>query len=158
MSMNLFALSGILIAASSGLMAVLMFVLGKQRMHFLWGVFCLSVFIWGFGAFKIATTINPIEAEFWWRVTHIGIIFIPILFLHFVYVFLNLKRRAVLVVFYALGIFFSLITISGDLMIANMRFVFNQFFYDSPPGLLYPLFTTFFFASVIFSHIGRQTF
>ena len=34
-----------------------------------------------------------------------------------------------------------------------MRFVFNEFYYDSPPGILYPLFTAYFFGLAIFSHI-----
>lgn len=151
--MNIFALSGVLIMASSGLMALVMFALGRTRTHTLWGVFCLSVFTWGLGAFMIGSTADPRVADFWWRVTHIGIIFIPVLFLHFVYVFLEQKRNWTLFLFYAIGIFFAGATIYGDLMIADMRFVFDEFYYDSPPGLLYPLFTTFFFGSVIYSHV-----
>ncbi len=149
---NIFALSGILISITSGLMAVLMFVVGNVKLHYLWGAFCVSVFIWGLGAYFIGTTNNAVVADTWWRITHIGIIFIPILFLHFVYEFLGLSKRKNIIIVYLIGLFFLITDVVGNLFIANMRWVFNQFYYDSPPGVLYPFFIIFFFGLIIYSH------
>lgn len=150
--MSLFALSGLLIAISSGVMAFLMFVIGKSRLHTLWGFFCISVLIWGAGAFFIGTTSNPAQAEIWWRITHIGVAFIPTLFLHFVLTFLEKKEVMMVGIFYFISISFALLAIFSNLLIADMRFVFNEFYYDSPPGILYPLFTIYFFGLTVYSH------
>ncbi|MFC1613348.1 ATP-binding protein [Patescibacteria group bacterium] len=154
--MNIFAISGILIFITSAVMAGFMFAtfkISRNRLHLIWGLFCVSVSIWGGGAYKIATTTNIQRADFWWRITHIGIIFIPILFTHFVYTFLNFKRKKIIITLYILGVFFLITNFIGNLFIANMRFVFNQFYYDSPPGIFYIPFTIMFFSLVIYSHI-----
>ena len=153
MNVGLFALSGLLISVSSGVMTFVMFSVGKQRLHKLWGFFCISVFIWGIGSFFIGITDKPNVADFLWRITHIGVAFIPALFMHFVYTFLRMRQRLVVVLPYILAIIFSVLAVSSDLLIANMRFVFGEFFYDSPPGLLYPLFTAYFFGLTIFNHV-----
>ena len=133
-------------------MAVLMFYRGQQRIHYIWGLFCISVFLWGLGGYRIATNHNIDVADFWWRITHVGVIAIPILFTHFVYEFLNLKRRWFIILNYILGAGFLIANFTDGLFIANMRWVFNQFYYDSPPGPLYPIFTVFFFGLVLYSH------
>src|SRR3989338_127451 len=153
MNVGLFALSGLLISVSSGVMTFVMFSVGKQRLHKLWGFFCISVFIWGIGSFFIGITDKPNVADFLWRITHKGVAFIPALFMHFVYTFLRMRQRLVVVLPYILAIIFSVLAVSSDLLIANMRFVFGEFFYDSPPGLLYPLFTAYFFGLTIFNHV-----
>jgi len=128
MNVGLFALSGLLISVSSGVMTFVMFSVGKQRLHKLWGFFCISVFIWGIGSFFIGITDKPNVADFLWRITHIGVAFIPALFMHFVYTFLRMRQRLVVVLPYILAIIFSVLAVSSDLLIANMRFVFGEFF------------------------------
>ncbi|MBI2642105.1 MAG: hypothetical protein HYW96_00830, partial [Candidatus Wildermuthbacteria bacterium] len=144
---------GILIGTMSTAMAVLMVLIGKERLHHIWGLFCAAVAVWGFGAYQIATTRDIAEADLWWRLTHVGVIFIPILFMHFVSEFLQLKNKAFIFVLYVLGFIFLAANTTGDLFIANMRWVFGQFYYDSPPGILYIPFTFFFIGLVIYSHM-----
>lgn len=150
--MNLFAITGIALGTTGTAMGIFMLAKAKGLMHRLWAAFCISTAIWGWGGYMIATTNNIEVADLWWRITHIGVIFIPILFLHFVYQFLNIGRKWFLVVSYILGIFFLIANFIDGLFIANMRWVFDQFYYDSPPGPLYIPFTIFFFALVIYSH------
>ncbi len=150
--MNLFALSGLLIGISSTAMAVLMLFIGKERFHYVWSLFCVSVAIWGFGAYGIATTKNIETADLLWRITHIGVIFIPILFTHFVYLFLKKYNRLFLWSIYGLGALFLASDLWGNLFITNMRWVFEQYYHTSPPGLLYIPFTFFFFGLVFYAH------
>lgn len=153
---NLFGISGILIGTTSSIMAVFMFwvfLQHKKRQHLIWGLFCVSAAFWGWGGYKIATTADVSTADFWWRVTHIGVIFIPIFFTHFVYAFLGIRRKKFISIIYSLGILFLATNFIGKLFIANMRWVFNQFYYDSPPGIFYVPFTLMFFSLVIYSHI-----
>src|SRR3989344_1525800 len=152
MSIPLFALSGLFIAVSSGVMVFVMFVFGKNSLHRLWGIFCVSVFVWGLGGFFIGIAEDSVRADFWWRFAHIGVAFIPVLFLHFVHNFLGTKNRGVLASFYALAGLFAFLAVFSDALIANMLFVFGEFYSDSPPGILYPVFAAYFFGLVIYSH------
>lgn len=151
--MNLFALSGILLTATGSIMASIMLWKGKTKTQRLWAFFCLSVLFWGVGSFQIATTKDSAVADFWWRVTHIGVILIPVLFIHFVYQFLEIKKTRLIFISYILAVLFLVVNFIDGLFIANMRWVFGQFYYDSPPGPFYIPFTIYFFGLVIYSHV-----
>lgn len=150
--MNLFALSGLLAAISSGTMALLMFFKARSKLHYLWGIFCVSVMMWGIGGYKIATTLDPVKAVLWWKVAYIGVIFIPVLFTHFVHIFLNIGRRYLVWLFYFSGVFFLYANLFTNLFIKDVRFVFDQFYYISPPAPFYTPFFAFFVILVIYSH------
>ena len=147
------ALAGFLIALSSFSMAVLMLITGKTRLHYIWSAFCFAVMIWGLGFFFIVNAGHNLEAaRFWWKFTHVGAVAIPFLFTHFTYEFLKLKKPQSLIAVYILGTFFVSITLFSGLMIDHMRFVFNTFYYDSPPGVLYPIYVAYFFGLIIYTH------
>jgi len=156
--MNPFALSGLLTFASSLAFGIFSWVKGKRLLNKIWAIFNLSVAIWGFGAFKFSTTLDKEAVFFWLRVGHIGVVLIPVLFVHFVFELLGIKRRKVLVLTYVIGALFFILNITDwlgitKLFITNLRFVFNSFYVDSPPAPLYPVFVTFFFGSVIYGHL-----
>ncbi len=100
----------------------------------------------------VAVTEDIVQADMWWRLTHIGIIFIPILFTHFVYTFLQKQTKPLIPILYAIGVFFLWANLFTDFFIVNMRWVFSQFYYDSPPGILYTPYAILFFALVIYTH------
>lgn len=150
--MNLFALSGLLVGITSLFLGLFVYFKDrKSALNLIWALFAFSVALWGFGSYKIATTKDITDAFTWWRVTHVGIIFIPVLFYHFVHRFLDLKRKFTLTIIYFSGFVFLVLN-STDLFIKNMRFVFESFYYDSPPGPVYPFFVLFFFSSIAYSH------
>jgi signal transduction histidine kinase len=155
--MNLFAISGLLISISAFVFCVFSWVKGKKLLNKIWAFFNLSVAIWGWGAYKFSTTLNQEEVFFWLRFGHIGVIFIPVLFLHFVFEFLEEEKKKSLYVIYLIGIFFSALNITDWLgvtrvFIVNLRYVFDSFYVDSPPGMFYPAFVTFFFCAVVYAH------
>ena len=149
--MNIFALSGLLIGITGGAEALLMFIKGKRKFHYLWGIFCISVLIWGMGGYKIALTLDPDWAVFWWKITYIGVIFIPIFLVHFTYKFLEMSGKWIIVIFYTLGFIFLTFNLASDLFINKVRLVFNQFYYISPPAPLYTPFILMFIGLVIYS-------
>ncbi len=150
--MNFYSLSGLLISITSGLMTGLMFFIAKKKLHYLWAVFCFAVFLFGLGIYFIGGATTPEIASLWWKVSHIGAILIPVLFLHFVYEFLEIKKLRSLVLLYVVSVLLLMADFTDGLFINNMRFVFGQFYYDSPPGLFYPLFTIIFFGLTAYSH------
>lgn len=133
-------------------MTALMLLIGKNKLHYLWAVFCFAVFLFGLGVYFVGGALTPEEASFSWKLAHVGAIMIPVLFLHFVYEFLGKKNVKLLTFFYIISGIFLVADFAGGLFIDNMRFVFNEFYFDSPPGLLYPFYTVMFFGLTAYSH------
>lgn len=149
--MNFFGFSGILIGVTSCALAIVVFLHNRrQSLNQVWALFALSVATWGVGAYMISRAQVVEEALLWWRFTHIGIILIPVFFVHFVYIFLDIKRRFGVYLTYAAGIFF-LIADATPYFISQMRYVFGQFYYDSPPGTIYTPFVIFFGFAIIYT-------
>ena len=148
--MNLFALSGLLTAVTSSSLAIFVLIYNlKNWLNRIWFLFAVAVAWWGVGVYQIARIQNPEAAFFWWRFAHIGVILIPVFFIHFMHLFLDIRYRKSVYSAYVLGVLF-LIANTTTLFIANVRFVFNSFYYDSPPGILYTPFVVFFVISIIY--------
>ena len=111
-NMNAFALSGLLVLLSSLFFGFFVFFKNiKNRINQIWGLFSIAVALWGFAAFRIGL-IPEAERELavlLWRITYLGIIFIPVLFYHFVHVWLGIKRKILLYFFYLWGFFFFIL-------------------------------------------------
>ena len=113
----------------------------------------------GFGGFLIGSAADPGLALILWRIAHLGIILIPALFYHFVVAFtpplagFTEQRRpnTVLAAYLAAGVFLA--ADATPLFIRQVRQVFGQFYYDSPPSLLYVLFVGFFIGMLVVSHV-----
>lgn len=151
--MNLFALSGLLTGITSSVLALVVYAKAPERRpNRLWALFALAVAVWGFGAYRIASTLDPTIALTWWKISHVGVIFIPVLFLHFIFVFLNIRRTRLILLTYACGLGFLLANLFTDWFIKDLRFVFDSFYYDSPPSILYPYFVLFFFSVILYGH------
>ncbi len=151
--MNLFALSGLLTGITSSVLAMVVYFRAPKHIpNRLWVLFSLAVAMWGFGSYRIATTTVPTTALMWWKLTHIGIIFIPPLFLHFMCLFLTIPRTSIILSAYGLAGGFLLADLFTDWLVQDVRLVFGTFYYDSPPGPLYPLFVLFFFSTILYGH------
>ncbi len=155
--MNLFAFSGLLTFVTSLAFSVFSWTKGKKPLNKIWAGFCLAVSIWGLGAWRFTSTLDQNQVFLWLRIGHIGVILMPAFFLHFIFEFLEIKKKLPIIVGYFLGLFFLIINVTDQLgithlLITNLRFVFNQFYVDSPPGPGYAPFLVFYFGVVIYSH------
>jgi signal transduction histidine kinase len=154
--MNIFALSGLLIFVSS--IAFGTFVLYRsiaRKEAVIWFLFCVSVSIWGLGAYKIGTSIEAEQALIWWRIAHIGVIFIPVFFLHYVSLFLRINSKKYLWlnrITYSIGFLFLFFNLFTQYFIQNIRLVFNSIYYNSPPTMLYIVFCSWWIIMIIFIH------
>ena len=128
--MNPFAISGILTAiagCSVGFLVLLKNIRSKQNLVWFAYNFCCG--IWGISVFAIATTQNVDKAFFWWKFAHVGCIFMPILLLHFVFEFLEIRtKRVFLASTYVFGLLLTIINCFTPYLISNMRFVFSSFY------------------------------
>jgi len=147
-----FGISGLLIMTMSTLMAVLMFLQFRKRLHALWGVFCLLVALWGWGGFQISLAITPEAALQWWKIAYVGVIFIPVVFTHFVHMFLRGKGCMLVCAMYVLSILYLLANLFTDWFIGGVHEMFSELYYLSPT-VLYNSFVVLFFSLVAYAHV-----
>jgi energy-coupling factor transporter transmembrane protein EcfT len=89
--MNLFAIAGLVLGISSLLLALVVLLLGRTKLHRIWLFFNLAVSLWGFGCFSVGMTSNESTALFAWKIAHIGGLFISVFFYHMVCTFCGLN-------------------------------------------------------------------
>jgi len=150
MTLNLFSLSGVVLTTTCLILLFIILRSGRNRLQYIWGVFNVSLIIWGTSAFFIGRVDNELSALFWWKIAHIGIILIPVFFYHVIYLLCEIDHKNSLYFLYLQGVFFlalNIINING-LFISQTRFVFQSFYYFKP-GYLYHLFLAFWLAIVI---------
>jgi signal transduction histidine kinase len=128
--MTFFSLSGILISLGSLLMSILALYHGKNRPSTkIWGYFCLFCTFWGFGCFLVSGAANVEDAYVGWQVAYVGAIFLPVLYFHFVYEYIGLKCKKLLIFLYLLGCVFLFINFfRKELLFGELKYVFNEFY------------------------------
>ncbi len=150
--MNAFSVSGLLTGLSSIAFGYFVYLKGRERsVNRLWFYFSISVAVWGWGSMWIALARTPAEALLAWRVAFgFGVVWIPILFAHFVHVFCERPRTHFLIVSYAHGIIFAPLAFT-ELFFSSVRPVFS-FFYATP-GYVFPYFVFWWVSTVAYSHV-----
>lgn len=157
MNINVFAFSGLLTGILSFLLGLFVLIKSKNsKPNIIWGIFCFFAAIWGFGGYEVGLANTPELGLFWWRVTYVGIIFIPVLFYHFTYEFLKLKNLKVLFSIYLFGFIYLLLEWSplADLFfgIKNISYLFNSLYWVYPPTFLFIFFVFSWFLIIFYSH------
>jgi two-component system, NtrC family, sensor kinase len=150
--MNLFALSGLLTGLSSLAFGLFVYWKGAHSpLNRLWFMFTTSVAVWGFGGMWIALAPSPHEALWAWRLSFAcGVVWIPILFHHFVHAFCNLRERTFLIAAYVTGIAVFPLCFT-NLFFSDVKFLFSSFYY-ALPGPIFPVFTAWWVSLVVYSH------
>jgi len=159
--MNAFAITGLIVLIPCIIVGVFTLIKGKKKIHLVWNAFCFSIALWGFGMFKIGTATDKVNSIFWWKIAEVGVIFIPVFLVHFVISFLKLKRRLLLILFYAVTFSLLYADLFTKLFVNELYFAFNQFYYISATPL-YSFFICLFVASVLYvifelSRVYRKT-
>lgn len=135
--MNIFSISCILVLIFPTVMALFLFLKKEKRKGaILWGWVCLLVGVWGFAGYKFSTVRSKEISYFWWQIAYIAAILNPVIYYHFVYVYLELKKRYykyILLFAYVLGAIFIIFDLFfKELFLGNLGFVFNQFYWIHP--------------------------
>jgi len=157
--MNAFSFSGLLVLISSLFFGFFVFLKNpKNKINRLWLIFSIAVSLWGLAALKIG--LIPQEkkelALLWWRITYLGIIFIPVLFYHFVHAWLGIKKNLFLNLFYFWGLFFFILewTPWADLFygLNTLTFVFSAVYIVRPATALFTFFVLSWTGIIFYSH------
>lgn len=150
--LTLFAVSGVCIFSSALIMALVLLVRGRSWEQFLWGIFCLLVVFWGIGAYGVGTSTSATDSLFWWRVGYLGVIFIPALFTHFVYVFLHRPQRVLICTLYGIALFHFLANVFTEVFIGGVHQMFGSLYYLSP-SLLYNSYMLLWVLLIPYTHV-----
>jgi len=112
----------------------------KKRLNQTYALYSISIAIWSiFEAFGI-TRHNEAFALWLWRLNHIGVIFIPIFFVHFVYILLDIQKRKLIPLSYGLGLMFLILN-ATPLLILEVVPKFSFRYFINPGHTYYAFFS-----------------
>jgi signal transduction histidine kinase len=138
-------LAAVITSASCSLLAGLVLWRGKkQTTEIAFALYVAAIALWSGPSALAIVSEDSHTALVLWRISHVGVIFIPVFFVHFVISLLNseLRARRKVLVFaaYAYGIVFLLANAAGHLIteMAPNLYLKNVLIY--PPPLLYRVF------------------
>ena len=145
--MNLAAVSSIFVFISNFIIGLLVLWRGKNvRIKISWFLFCVTICVWGLGSYKVFTSASSEDALYWWKIGNLGIIFTPVTYYNFIYVFCGLKKKYekyILIAAYTLSfVVVAFGTIFPRQIYGELRWVFGQYFqvdwlsYKSPLYLI----------------------
>jgi len=123
-----------LLAITTFSMSVFIITKGwRRRENSVWALFNISVFVYSLGCYFSEAPITDLyRSYFWWKLSYLGIIFIPTLHYHFTLLFLDIyqKRKIMLWIFYINSFVFLCLNFFTPWFFAihNMRYVLNRFF------------------------------
>ncbi|MFA6918971.1 MAG: histidine kinase N-terminal 7TM domain-containing protein [Patescibacteria group bacterium] len=118
----------------------------KSKLVWLWFLTSLSVGLWGIGLFGLVIAPSYNQALFFDRFLHSFAVFIPVLYLHFILIFLHVNRKAItffVMPAYVLSIILSVLAWTSNLFVAN-AFSKVGFDYWVSGGPLYLLYIIYF--------------
>lgn len=78
---------------------------------------------------------------------------IPAFFVHFTFEFARTKGWIIIALNYGIALLFQFLNNYTKMFINRTRFVFDEFYYDSPATMVYSAFVIWFVACIIFSHL-----
>lgn len=113
MQLNPFAISGLLITVTYLPLFLFIFLKGKTKLAKIYSLHIFAVLWWGIFSLIIANTVNKESAELFWKLSNIGVFFIPVFFSHAVLLLTRIKARFFTIYSYTQAIFFLIITLLG---------------------------------------------
>lgn len=130
--MTLFGICAVLTGVTCILMGIfVIFQVKGEKYKLTWLGFTFTISIWGFGSFIATMAPNAAAAMFWWKITIVGPIFVPVFFFHFVCVYLKFDQKYIIRSIYAMGIIFTAINFFYEKLFLNTI----RTIYDNVPGL-----------------------
>ena len=148
--MNPFVISCILIVITALPLGYFVYAQSKDRWaNRLWFFYSLSLSVWGVFGTLIGLTDNPEHALIYWRIA-MGIIWMPVLFYHFAYLYAPWKEKKMLIGAYVITGILAL-SAATPYYITHVEWVFDSFYY-AQPGIAFYILTVWWFLLTGYSH------
>ena len=128
--MSLFAISGLFTFMANLIFSAFVFWKSKgEKLRVILGFFCLFAAIWGLGVYKFSTAKLPEVALYGWQIADTGAIFTYVFYAHFVFLYLKLERRFLLLAAYSLGVGFLFMDwFLPKYFFGKLSYLFGQFY------------------------------
>ncbi|MDD5040640.1 MAG: ATP-binding protein [Candidatus Omnitrophica bacterium] len=141
--MTLFGVSALLAGVTSFFMGIFVYLNGQnEKVNRTWLGVTFSVTIWGFGSFIATHPSNIGFSMLFWKLTYIGVIYVPVFFFHFVCVFLKIDRSKFIKFLYLLASFYLVSYLFfDDTFLGGINTIFEGLHWCGYPG---PIFITFY--------------
>ncbi len=153
--MNPFALSSLLVVLTVLPLGYFVYIQNKQQWaNKIWFIYSISLTFWGYFGMLIGITDNPTHALLYWRIAMgLGIIWMPVLFYHFAYLyapFTDKREKKFLIGAYIIT---TLLAISAftPLYIPKVVYMFDSLYWARPSIAFYIL-TIWWFVMTGYSH------
>src|SRR3989338_6658100 len=140
--MNLFGISGLIVFVASFFLSLIVIRYGRTRLHKIWLFFNLAVGECGFCAYKIGFNNNQAESLHWFKLSHIGVILIPVFLFHSICDFCNDDKKKSLVFVYSQATLFLFFNFFTKMFIVDTRYMFSSFYYAKVGGAYHFFFIT----------------
>lgn len=127
--MNIFSISCLLGLISNATIGVLLILRGKdKKISNIFGLTCLMASIWSLGGYVFSSTSSQEVAMVWWKIAHIGMVFTPPFFFHFICRLTGIRKKNFITVFYLTALFF-LANVFFSKNFISLRYAFDQFYF-----------------------------
>ena len=114
-----------------------------SKVNHSFALFCLPISIWLFASFIAYNCRTEFRILLWFKISYMGIIFIPVTFYHFVFNVLNRKIDKIIVkINYIVGLIFSIVLSFNWLIIGLYKYQWG--YYPKASPYTHPLFLLFF--------------
>jgi len=151
--LNLFSVGGLVLTICCLAVIAVNLIFGRKKVNYIWSLFNLSVAIWGFGAFMVGISGIQQQPWFWWKINHIGVIWMPVFVLHTAYLLTTKVNKKIVIFGYVQAVCFQIVELlPTTLFFENMRVVFSSFYYVTL-GYLYTPFFILWVLLVAYAHI-----
>lgn len=142
-------------AVTHALLSTFVYLKGRRRLtNCAYAGYSAAIALWSAGEAFAITATDRTHALWLWRLNHIGVIFIPIFFVHFVTSLLTpdeKQRKISIGISYAIGFFFLVLDLAG-ILIAEVQPKFHfRYFINSTP--IYPVFFSLWIGWAVFGLI-----
>lgn len=150
--MTPFILSCILIVATVFPLGFFVFLQNrKQWTNRIWFIYSISLTVWGVFGIFIGLSDDALKALWYWRFAMgLGIIWMPVLFYHFAYLYAPWNEKGRLITAYVITFLLSLSAFT-PLYIPTVRIAFDEIFY-AVPGITFYILTLWWFVVTGYSH------
>lgn len=146
MNINWFFISSLSLAITTLFLIIILIKYGKEKIHKMWMLVNIAIFLWGTGATIISTiTDNYRLAALIWRLTDIAVTFIPVLLLHMIFLLTKRVSRIILIFAYLQAILCIILIFKTNLIWSTnfIKYSNYSFLLIPSPGRLYYLWFIF---------------
>jgi signal transduction histidine kinase len=150
--MNPFSISCLLIFLTALPLGYFVYIQNtKQWANKMWFLYSIAICFWGFFGMMIGLTDDPVNALIYWRIAMgLGIIWMPVLFYHFAYLYAPWNEKKTLITAYVITFLLS-VSAFTPLYIPRVEWIFGSIYW-SRPGITFYILTIWWFVLTGYSH------